>query len=133
MKPITFQTKVWEILQEYPQLEDTLVSLSPAFAKLKNPVLKRTIAKVTSLEQAASIAGIEPGELVAKLRFAAGQSPMEDTRSNGTTPGSFMTAQPEWYSQHKVSERFDAGDVLDSGNVPMSYILTKSRSMASGT
>ena len=52
---ITPKTKVAELLSTYPELEDVLVDMAPAFKKLKNPVLRRTIARVTSLQQAASV------------------------------------------------------------------------------
>lgn len=135
MKPITFQTKVWELLQEYPQLEGTLASLSPAFAKLSNPVLRRTIAKVTSLQQAASIAGIEPGEMVAKLRAAAGigitesENPEHDGDSFAQQ---LLTTTPQWYRKEQVSSRFDATALLDAGDVPMSHILKQSRNLTPG-
>ena len=74
MRPITFQTKVYELLEDYPHLEDVLSEISPAFAKLKNPILRRTIARVTTIQQAAAVAGIEAGEVVKRLRIAAGLS-----------------------------------------------------------
>jgi len=71
---INLQTKVANLLESYPELEDILMELSPVFSKLKNPVLRRTIAKVTSLQQAAGVAGISPPLLIQKLRKAAGLS-----------------------------------------------------------
>ena len=41
------------LLEHCPELEDELLALSPAFAKLKNPILRRTVAKVATLCQAA--------------------------------------------------------------------------------
>ena len=35
---ITPRTKVYELLQAYPELEDLLIELAPVFKKLKNPV-----------------------------------------------------------------------------------------------
>ena len=71
---INLQTKVVELLEAYPQLEEQLLNLSPTFAKLKNPILRRTVAKVTSLQQAAKIAGISPARMVQALRKAVGLS-----------------------------------------------------------
>ena len=71
---INLQTKVAELLGAYPQLEEQLLKLSPTFAKLKNPILRRTVAKVTSLQQAAKIAGISPARMVQALRKAVGLS-----------------------------------------------------------
>lgn len=55
---ITPNTKVSELLRDYPELEEKLQQLSSAFAALKNPVLKRTVAKVTLLQQAAKVGGV---------------------------------------------------------------------------
>ncbi len=51
---ITPQTKVKELLDAYPELEPVLIDMAPAFKKLRNPVLRRTIARVTSIKQAAA-------------------------------------------------------------------------------
>ncbi len=129
MKPITFQTKIYEILEEYPQLEDTLMQLSPAFAKLKNPILRKTIARVTSLEQAAAIAGIEAGEMVQKLRVAAGLGALEP--QSGVW-NQIPAEQPEWFSEAMVKERFHATAMIESGQVPMSLILSKAKTLSKG-
>ena len=47
---ITPKTKVAELLDAYPQLEDILIEIAPQFKKLQNPVLQKTIARVTSLQ-----------------------------------------------------------------------------------
>jgi len=54
-------------------LEDILIEIAPAFKKLKNPVLRETIAKIAKLQQAASIGGIQTEELINRLRKAVGQ------------------------------------------------------------
>jgi hypothetical protein len=69
--------KVGELLEAYPDLEATLIGLAPEFAKLRNPILRRTVAKVATLHQAARIGGLDVRELVRTLRAAAGQ-PVED-------------------------------------------------------
>ncbi|MHC4830644.1 MAG: DUF1858 domain-containing protein [Planctomycetota bacterium] len=43
--PITPETKVAQLLQHYPELEETLIAMAPAFKKLRNPVLRRSVAK----------------------------------------------------------------------------------------
>ena len=45
---ITPKTKVGELLDAYPELEPVLMGLAPAFNKLKNPVLRKTIGKVAT-------------------------------------------------------------------------------------
>jgi hypothetical protein len=87
LRPITLQTKIWDLLEDYPQLEETLLEISPAFAKLKNPVLRRTIARVTTVKQAALIAGVEAGNVVILLRKAAGLDGGGESGSTATEKG----------------------------------------------
>ncbi|MFH1755446.1 MAG: DUF1858 domain-containing protein, partial [Candidatus Latescibacterota bacterium] len=54
---ITPDMKVSALLEAYPELEDVLIGIAPAFKKLRNPVLRRTVAKLTSLRQAAQVGG----------------------------------------------------------------------------
>jgi len=51
-------TKVGELLDTYPQLEAFLLSLSPAFAKLRKPILRKTVARVASLQQTAIVGAL---------------------------------------------------------------------------
>ncbi len=61
---LSAKTTVGALLDAHPFLLDHLVSLSPRFAKLKNPVLRATLAKVASLSQAASMGGLDLDELL---------------------------------------------------------------------
>lgn len=58
------QTKVHDLLEEHPYLLDWLAGYAPEFAKLKNPVLFNTVARVATLEAAAALAGRPVEELL---------------------------------------------------------------------
>ncbi len=132
MRPISLVTKISELLEEYPQLEDALTNLSPAFSKLRNPILRKTIARVTTLKQAAAIANIDPGILITTLRKAAGLPddiaetlPEEENKPN-------ITEIPEWFSPEKIIIRYDASRALENGEIPMNEILNYSRKLKKG-
>ena len=74
---ITPKTKVLDIIEAYPVLEDVLISYVPAFEKLKNPLLRRTVGKVATLQQAALIGNVSVGDLVNYLREKIGQNEVE--------------------------------------------------------
>jgi hypothetical protein len=57
--PITPETKIADLLDAYPQLEDVLIQQSPHFTALKNPILRKTVAKVATLERASQMSGID--------------------------------------------------------------------------
>ncbi|GAB4375269.1 MAG: hypothetical protein Kow0062_14100 [Acidobacteriota bacterium] len=69
---ITPETKVGELLDAHPELLDALLELSPAFGKLRNPVLRRTVARFASLADAARLGGIPVPELVGAVRRRLG-------------------------------------------------------------
>jgi len=75
---ITPKTKIFDLLEVYPDLEETLIAVAPAFRKLKNPALRNTITKVATLTQAALIGGLKVEELIFKLRAEVGQSTNSD-------------------------------------------------------
>jgi len=68
---ITPETKIADLLKEYPHLLDVLADYSPAFGKLRNPFLRRTFGRLTTLAQAAAIGGVDLTDLVWLNKYAA--------------------------------------------------------------
>lgn len=116
---ITPKTKVGEMLDKYPQLEEMLTELSPAFKKLKNPVIRKTIGKVATLQQAAALGNIPVIVLINTLRFSIGQKLSTET-DNGMD---LNFHQPSWFNEAKVTVRFDASPVINSGDNPMHQVF----------
>jgi metal-sulfur cluster biosynthetic enzyme len=67
---ITPQTKVATVLERYPQTLE--VFLRYGFAPLANPVLRKTMARVVTIEQACRREGVDMEALLRDLRKAAG-------------------------------------------------------------
>lgn len=125
---ITPKTKILDLITDYPDLEEILFDISPAFKQLKNPLLRRTVARVTTIQQAALVGGIKVEDLVNRLRKATGtQEPVEiSTDSAGKTAGSRV---PEWFSADKVTAHLDAREMLNRGEHPVAQVLTDLHSM----
>jgi len=116
---ITPRTRVGELLEDYPDLEPVLLELSPAFKKLKNPVLRKTVAKVATLQQAASLGNIPVTEIVNTLRMEVGQQLFE-----GEAHGEDINFdKPLWFDPEKVTVTFDASPLIDSGQNPMQEVF----------
>lgn len=126
---IDLQTKIADLLKFYPDLEDTLLELSPAFAKLRNPILRRTVVKVTSIQQAAKIAGISPSVMVQTLRKAAGLATVDSIE---TYENNQQEPMPEWFDETKITTRFDASPIINAGESPMQEILRLSKELQEG-
>jgi hypothetical protein len=126
---ISPKTKVGELLDAYPHLESVLLDLSPAFAKLKNPILRKTVARIATLQQAAVVGGLKTDELVNRLRREAGQHNLE-----GNTDGDIyiLSAPPDWFDDSKITIRFDATPVINSGGSPLQEILSKAKNLQAG-
>jgi hypothetical protein len=118
--PITPETRIAELLEAYPQLEEILIEQSPHFKALKNPILRKTVAKVATLERASQMSGIPVRRLVSALREAAGL-PGEPGGDPGPdlTPAAADAVAPAWFDEAKVVVRIDADDLLAKGEVPL--------------
>lgn len=124
---INLHIKVSDLLDEYPQLENTLLELSPAFSKLRNPILRRTVAKVTTLQQAAKVAGISPILLLETLRQAAGL-PIDNSNESIDIENE-QKDKPEWFDETNITIRFDARPIIESGENPMQEIIRLSKEL----
>lgn len=119
---INANTKIGALLEAYPKLEGVLLQLSPSFAKLKNPVLRKTVGRIASLRQAAEIGGVNIGEMISTLRKAAG---MESLSIDMNLVEMQQGNKPEWVNTKNISCTFDASEIIGEGGSPMKAILEK--------
>lgn len=119
---ISPKTKVGQLLDAYPHLESVLMGLSPAFEKLKNPVLRKTVARVATLQQIAVVGGLAVDSIVSRLRQEAEQDSDEEVFSGSE----YITADaPEWFDKKKITAMLDAKPVINSGGSPMQEIIQR--------
>ncbi len=116
---ITPDTKVGALLNNYPHLEQFLIDMSPTFAKLRNPILRKTVAKIATLRQVAEIGNMPLGTLINSLRSAAGLSERDDFESESAQ----NTVQPDWINRLKVAKSLDARPILEKGEHPLNYVM----------
>ncbi len=126
---ITPKTKISDLLDAYPQLEDLLIEMAPPFKKLKNPVLRKTIARITTISQAATIGNLNVEELVNKLRSEVGQDHADIETDSGTT---FNTQKPDWFDAAKVVDEIDTRDMLHAGEHPVHVVLAGVKKLKEG-
>jgi len=114
---ITPQTLVGDLLIHYPELEDKLIEIAPVFSKLKNPILKRTIAKVTTLKQASVIGNVSVADLINTLRKAVNQDEIkiESDKNN-------QEEKPAWLNSDKIKFEYDATLDLENGIHPAAKV-----------
>jgi len=124
---ITPRTKVLQVIEAYPPLEDVLISYIPAFKKLKNPILRKTVARITTLQQAAAIGNVTVEELINRLRKEVGQDLFEE---NMTT--TYQTTKPEWFDPQLIAHELDAKNMLAAGEHPVNQVMAELQNMENG-
>ena len=122
-------TTVGALLEAYPETEHVLVELAPAFAKLRNPIVRRTIAKVATLEQAAKVGGLSLQKLIGALRAFTGQDSWNRADA-GEEAGERGT--PAWVAAGRVAAEIDAGPLLAQGIHPIGRIREAVRTLGPG-
>jgi hypothetical protein len=129
MDAIIPDSKVGALLQEFPQLEDVLIRMSPAFGHLRNPILRKTVAKVATLRQIARIGDVPLATLINTLRQAAGfKEEWSEIDLVGATDGS-----PNWMRNATVAKSLDARPVIAGGGHPLEQVLKELKELPAGS
>ncbi len=116
-------TKVGALLDRYPELEDVLIGMAPPFKKLKNPLLRKSVAKVASLQQAAAVARVPVDELVNKLRAEVGQEPIASEDVGDTV--AYFSNQPDWFDRTKIVASIDERESTNEDKMPLTTVIQK--------
>lgn len=134
--PIHPETRIGELLDAYPGIDDALIQWVPAFSKLKNPILRKTVARVATLDQAARIGGIPTQDLVRRLREFTGQSATPEGgcahHDHSRISVEIPRERPDWLRQDNVTHTVDAGAMLQMGEHPMGRMRQLTASLPPG-
>jgi len=121
--PISPRDRVSDVLARDESLIEVFVRAAPHFGKLRNPAMRRVMARLVTVEQAARTAHIPTERLVRDLNAALGF--LEDRSSvdvNARTPSA---AHPhERHPEGAPVVEVDVRDDLRSGREPFSRIMS---------
>jgi len=115
--PLSIQpeTKLDAILAAYPNLESLLLELLPSFAALQTPLLRKTVARTLTLEQAAASSAGSLPDIVRKLRQAAGLAEEAPTAN--------LAGAPPWVKSGNIAKTIDARPMLAQGVHPQDMVV----------
>jgi len=122
---ITPKTKVLQLIEAYPKLEEVLIGFVPAFKKLNNPVLRKTVAKIATLQQAAAIGNVKVEVLINVLRKEVGQDILS---LDGDS--TYNNQKPNWFDETKISKELDISEMLAAGEHPVNQVIADLRSLS---
>ena len=119
MKEITLETKIADLLNDYEGMKDILIEINPKFKKLNNPVLRRTLAKIAGVKQAAIVGGMDPADLLNQLCEAVGQASVD----TAIPKVNIIEAEeaPEWILQ-VPKQTLNANEILDEERNPLAEL-----------
>jgi len=128
MKEITLSTTIADLLENYEGMKEILIGINPKFKKLNNPVLRRTIAKLATVKQAAIVGGMDADDLLNQLRVAVGQEPLQTERSETVKE---QEPLPQWAEQTPKAT-LNANEILDNEGNPLAEANKTVKTLASG-
>ena len=127
---INANTKIATVLKAHPGALEAIISISPKFQKLRNPILRKLMAGRTSLAMASKVGGCTINEFFEKLH------PLGFKIDKSVQPSKIkdMKAMPSLLQdinpQRLVS--LDVRPILAAGADPLTLILGKIKELQSG-
>ncbi len=125
---ITPSTKVNDLLDTYPELEEILIGIAPPFKKLKNPLLRKSVARVATIKHISSVGNVPLNELINKLRMAVGQSVTDDSYEDEN----YFLDKPDWFSEDKISLSFNEEKLGDKDKMTLVTMLQEAKNVKEG-
>lgn len=129
--PVMAADKVSDVLARDESLVDVFVRYAPHFEKLRNRTLRRVMARLVTIEQAARIANVPAKQLVRDLNVALGLAGTPDAGA----PEDEASASGEVALQHPASApvvELDVREDLRAGREPFSGIMAAVAKLADG-
>ena len=126
---ITPETKIGDFLAAHPDQQEALIARVPEFARLRNPVLRRTVAKLATVDHAARMAGLPTAELVRFLRELAGEA---TETAAADAPVAVKEPRPDWARPAAVRSTLNADVLLAEGGHPLARVRRALLTLAPG-
>lgn len=128
---------VASVLKADASLIEVFVGVSPAFGRLRNPALRRVMARLVTVEQAARIAGVDPDELVARLNAGAAPGPsaaVQPIRPDPDAAPGPLAAKPPALAAIPAERlvTLDVREDLRGGREPFSRIMAALQALPAG-
>ncbi|HEY0770421.1 MAG TPA: DUF2249 domain-containing protein [Sphingobacteriaceae bacterium] len=129
---INSQTKIAALIKHHPEALEAIITLSPDFKKLRNPILRKLMAGRTSIAMASKIGGCTPQDFFDKLKpygFEAENLP--ETEEEVLTAKSPL---PEFIKELQETHivPLDVRAMLAGGNDPLKLIQQTVKELKEG-
>lgn len=129
MNTINLNTKISTLLKEHPDALETIISISPKFTKLRNPLLRKLMASRTSIAMASKIGKCSVNDFFAKLQplgFLIDRTITELNDQQENVPEFMKKAAAD-----NIAE-LDVRSIIEEGKDPLNLIIEKVKSLQQG-
>jgi uncharacterized protein (DUF2249 family) len=123
-------TRIGAIIKHNFEALEAIISLSPKFEKLRNPILRKLIAGRTTIAEASKIGGCVPEDFFTKLQ-PLGFEMERSTKNTMETTSFSQQAQPEQINTEKIVD-LDVRPILAGGKDPLKQILAVVKALNEG-
>lgn len=128
---IARDTTLARVLDDHPQLVEFLATYDPHFEKLRNRLLRRVMAPRVTVAEAARMAGVDAGALVAALRQAVGE-PEAAAPPSPAVAGEIGSPKPAALADIPAARHahLDVRADIRSGHEPFAKIMSAVKTLA---
>ena len=129
MNTINANTKIAAVIKQHPEAMEAIISISPRFEKLRNPLLRKLMAGRTSLAMASKVGGCSVDDFFDKLRplgFNIDSDILPVIEEQPPVPDFIHSIRQEQLVE------LDVRPVIAAGNDPLKLILEKAKGVAAG-
>src|ERR1035437_10275646 len=129
---INTQTKIAALIKHHPDALEAIVTLSPDFKKLRNPILRKLMAGRTSIAMAAKIGGCTPEDFFKKLQSLGFEADHTDSIADVDVAG--KNPMPQYLKVIETAQllTLDVLAMLAEGNDPLKPIQQKIKELQQG-
>jgi uncharacterized protein (DUF2249 family) len=134
---IRAEDRVARVLEADERLLEVFTSASPHFERLRNPGMRKVMARLITVGQAARIAGVEAGDLVSRLNGALGEPAPATDDDPGRRSDEVSTTKEQLPPElagigpDRISD-IDVRDDLRRGEEPFSRIMAAKQALPAG-
>jgi len=129
MMTINSQTKIAAIIKAHPDALETIISISPKFKKLRNPILRKMMAARTSIGVASKMGGCDVNLFFDKLKplgFEIDATKISTVEERKSVPDFITSLKKEQLIE------LDVRPLIASGKDPLSIIIEKVKTIKAG-
>lgn len=129
---ININTKIATLLKHNPAALEAIVSISPKFTKLRNPILRKVIAGRTSIAMASKLGGCSADDFFNKLAPLGFEIDREAPAIEGDEEKKPIPEFLKNIAGGKIVE-LDVRPVIETGKDPLNTILQKVKLLEAGS